>query len=147
MLDKKKRNTCAGSTVFNLHNFCIHLLLSASSQRESVPHMVSLPGTRTQAVSKKCQLSLDALTHILGAHYENERKGSIPDISLSYPISGGHSLTQLLVFEYLNSTPWLIYKQRIKPDICYCLADVNYSGCFQAKTKTAKGEAMVKEKY
>lgn len=85
--------------------------------------------------------------NILGAHYEKETKSPIPDISLSYPISGGHSLTQLLGFEYLNSTPWLIYKQRIKPDISYCLADLNYSGCFQAKTKTAKGEAMVKERY
>lgn len=57
-------NTCASQhTVCNIH-LSILFSLSVNSQQESVPRMVSLPGTRPQAVSKKCQLSLNAVTYL-----------------------------------------------------------------------------------
>lgn len=50
--------------VYSLYNLSVPLSLSVSSQQESVPRTVSLPGSRPQAVSKKCQLSLNAVTHL-----------------------------------------------------------------------------------
>lgn len=61
----KCTNTCASThTVCNLRNLSIPLSLSVNSQKESVPRMVPLPGTRPQAVSKKCQLSINAATYL-----------------------------------------------------------------------------------
>lgn len=58
-------NTRAGGhSVSNLHNLSIPLSLSVNSQQELVPCMASLPVTRPQAVSKKCQLSLKAVTYL-----------------------------------------------------------------------------------
>lgn len=39
------------------------LALSVNSQQEFVPRTVSLPGSRLQAASKKCQLPLNVVTH------------------------------------------------------------------------------------
>lgn len=44
------------------------LALSVNSQQEFVPRTVSLPGSRLQAASKKCQLPLNVVTHTPHTH-------------------------------------------------------------------------------